>query len=239
MPVLEVPGGKDSVVFGEQIQTSWKLHDRIKLGAYVAFYNFRQPNAIAANQNGSLGSFGSGFGGSANTNVTGLIGGTRAYASKFGVLDAIARLDVDTGISRFPLMLLFDFAQNTKACENVSAFTAVGVTAPPCNPRQRHAYWSEIQFGRTQEQGDMRFGYTFIRIERDAVVAAFNFSDLRQPTNVANHRIEYFYQWNKNIQIGFTGLIGRQLGLVTAGTPSASVKERFLKRLQFDLIYKF
>ena len=239
MPVLEVSGGKDSAVFGEQIQTYWRLHDRIKLGANVAFYNYRQPNAIAANQNGSLGSFGAGFGGSANTNNFGLINGVRTFASKFGVLDAIARLDVDTGIGPFPVMLLFDFAQNTKACENVGAFVAAGVTPPACNPRQRHGYWAEVQFGRTQEQGDMRFGYTFIRIERDAVVAAFNFSDLRQPTNGANHRVEYYYQWNKNIQVGWTGLFGRQLGLVTAGTPPAPVKERFLKRLQFDLIYKF
>lgn len=239
MPVLEISGGKDSAVFGEQIQTYWKLHDRIKLGAYVAYYNYRQPNAIAANQNGGLGSFGSGFGGSTNTNNFGLINGVRTYVSKFGVLDTIARLDVDTGIGRFPLMLLFDFAQNTKACANISAFTAAGVTPPACNPRQRHGYWAEAQFGRTQERGDMRFGYTFIRIERDAVVAAFNFSDLRQPTNVANHRVEYYYQWNKNVQVGFTGLIGRQLGLVTAGTPPASVQERLLKRLQFDLIYKF
>jgi hypothetical protein len=70
--------------------------------------------------------------------------------------------------------------------------------------------------------------------ERDAVVSAFNFSDLRQATNVVNHRVEYFYQLNQNIQMGFTGLIGRQL--VTASSPTP---ERWLKRLQFDMIYKF
>ena len=78
-----------------------------------------------------------------------------------------------------------------------------------------------------------------IRIERDAVISAFNFSDLRQPTNVANHRMEVAYQAYGNITLSFTGLIGRQLGLVSSGTPPTPVAERYLMRLQFDLAYKF
>ena len=235
MPFNEVSSGPDSGIFGGQIQTVWKLHDRVKFGAYAAYYHYRNANSIAANQvgSGSTGTTGS-LSGNNDTNAFGLIGGTRQFASKFGILDAIARFDIDTGIDRFPMALLFDFTQNTRACANIGAFTAAGVTRPACNPRDRQAYWAEVQFGRTQEQGDMRFGYTFIRIEREAVVSAFNFSDIRQATNVANHRMDYLYQLNKNVQMGFTGLIGRQLVTSASATP-----ERFLKRLQFDLIYKF
>jgi hypothetical protein len=43
-----------------------------------------------------------------------------------------------------------------------------------------------------------------------------------------------FYQAYKNIQLGFTGLFGRPLNWHTAATP-----EPILKRLQFDVIYKF
>lgn len=235
--VAESSAGKDTAVFGEQVQTAFKLHDRVKLSAYGGFYNYRQPKAIAVAQvSGGLGSFNSGglFSGSTNTNLTATLpSGSKGYVSRFALLDAIARLDVNTGISRFPLMLLLDFVQNTRACGNQSAFT----TAPACNSKRRHGYWAEAQFGKTQEKGDIRFGYTFIRIERDAVVAAFNFSDLRQPTNVLDHRLEAYYQAYRNIQVGFTGLFGRQLGLVS-GT-SGPETEHFLRRLQFDLIYKF
>ena len=73
-------------------------------------------------------------------------------------------------------------------------------------------------------------------IEREAVMGAFNFSDLRQNSNVSQHRVEVFYQAYKNVQLAFTGLIGRPLNRhVAAGTPP----EPWLKRLQFDVIYKF
>ncbi|HEV2698547.1 MAG TPA: hypothetical protein VGU90_11190, partial [Terriglobales bacterium] len=77
-------------------------------------------------------------------------------------------------------------------------------------------------------------GYTFARIERDAVVAAFDFSDLRQATNVLEHRIEAYYQAYPHVQVGCTGLIGRQI--VTAQSLN---EERWLKRFQFDTIFAF
>ena len=227
-------------VFGGQIQSNWKLHDRLKFGAYAAYYHYRNPDQIAQNQVGSgPGTPTGALGGNNDTNYFGaLANGTRLFASQFGVVNAIARLDADTGISRLPLMLLFDYAQNTQACSNGAAFTSAGATAPFCDPRERHAYWSEVQFGRTQEQGDVRFGYTFMRIERDAVPSAFNFDDKRQATNVAQHRFEVFYQADKNITVGMTGFLGKQL--VTATSPTASVTpERYLRRFQFDFIYKF
>jgi hypothetical protein len=66
-------------------------------------------------------------------------------------------------------------------------------------------------------------------IEREAVMSAFNFSDLRQNSQVGQHRLELYYQALGNIQLGFTGLFGR---------PLAST-EPYLKRLQFDVVYKF
>jgi hypothetical protein len=88
--------------------------------------------------------------------------------------------------------------------------------------------------GQTKEPGDLNFGYTFIRLEREAVLAAFNFSDLRQPTNVVTHRLNTNYQLYKNVTVGYTLLVGR--ALQTATSPAL---EPWLKRMQFDLIYKF
>ena len=48
------------------------------------------------------------------------------------------------------------------------------------------------------------------------------------------HRIEAYYQAYPRVQIGVTGLIGRQI--VTAQSPT---EERWLKRWQFDTIFSF
>jgi hypothetical protein len=268
---------EDSSITGGQVQTGWRLGSRLKLLADVAYYDYKNPDRIAQNQNqgNGLASSGTstnlggtfGFGGSGNTNnfadvtwttVSGTTSTTtteRLFLSKFGILDAVVRADLDTGHARWPVYALFNYAQNTRACENVpfvtsqlqlaanlkanagdptGGNTAAPVTAPTCDARQRNAHWAEISAGRTTEKHDVRLAYTFIRIEKDAVVSAFNFSDLRQPTNNLNHRVEFFYLPYKNITLGFTGLIGRQI--VTAQSPT---EERWLKRLQFDMIYKF
>ena len=247
--MLEVSGGSDSYMYGGQVQTGFNLLPRVKLTADAAYYDFENADTIAQNQVNGSGANGSatqglptpanfggtfGFGGSNDTNNLGVINGKRFYASQFGIIDAIARLDFDTGLKRWPIYLLGDFAQNTRACDNIKVFFAAAVAAPACDSTQRHAYWGEAQFGQTKNKGDLRLGYTFMHIERDAVVAAFNFSDLRQPTNVAEHRIEAYYQAYPHVQVGFTGLIGRQL--VTA---QSLTEERWLKRFQFDTIFGF
>jgi hypothetical protein len=243
LPLLEVTNGSDSAIFGEQVQTGWNLGPRVKAIADVAYYDYKNPNTIAQNQTnangfatqgtatGQGGTFG--FSAATLTNSFGVIAGARQFGSKFGILDSIFQLDFDTGIKRFPLTTLFNFADNTRACENVSAFAAAGV-AIACNARDRQGYWAEAQFGQTKQKGDWRFGYTFTRIEREAVVSAFNASDIRQPTNVASNRIEAAYQAYSNVTLALTTYVGRPL--ITAQTPS---EERPLKRMQFDFNYKF
>jgi hypothetical protein len=247
--IFEVSAAPDTYMVGGQLQTGWTLLPRLKLTADGAYYSFANADSIAQNQvNGSGGNgfatsglptptgFGGnfGFGGSNNTNNFGTINGKRFYASQFGILDAIARLDFDTGAKRWPIYVLGDFAQNTQACDNLAVFIAAAVTPPTCDKHQRHAYWGEVQVGQNKNKGDLMLNYTFMRLERDAVLAAFNFSDLRQPTNVIENRLEAYYQAYSHVQVGVTGLIGRQL--VTAQSPTL---ERYLKRWQFDTIFSF
>lgn len=252
-PLFEVSGGPDTGLFGGQIQTGWRLGSRVKLTADTAFYNYTNADTIAQNQNTTLGTNNGyptsgvpnngggtfGFGTATLSNNFGVINGKRFFASKYAISDSILRADFDTGHARWPIYTLFDYAVNTEACSNMQIFAdavlAGGtVTTPTCDPHQRHAYWAEAQLGQTKNKHDFRFGYTFMRIERDAVVSAFDFSDIRQPTNVAQHRLEVFYQAYKNITLGYTGFFGRQL--VTAQSPA---EERLLKRFQFDTIFTF
>lgn len=161
------------------------------------------------------------------------------FASKFGLFDNLGKLDIDTGKARLPISFIGDYVQNTEACSNLANIIPVltkTATATykqtlnaPCNSHQRRGYWAEARVGRLQEKKDFQFGYTRIYIEREAVLGNFNYSELRQGTNVTQHRFDAFYQFDKNVQLGFAALIGR---------PLAS-SEPWLERLQFDTVYIF
>jgi hypothetical protein len=161
------------------------------------------------------------------------------FASNFGLFDNIARFDIDTGHARWPVTFIGDYVQNTEACGNLvnilpapantSTQTFKRTVNAACDPRQRRGYWAEGRLGRLQEKGDLQIGYTRIFLEREAVLGNFNYSEIRQGTNVTQHRIDSFYQFDRNVQLGFAALIGR---------PLAS-SEPWLTRLQFDVIYIF
>ncbi|HLW51666.1 MAG TPA: putative porin [Candidatus Angelobacter sp.] len=161
------------------------------------------------------------------------------FGSRFGLFDNIARLDVATGDPRMPLSFVGDFVQNTEACANLGHVApAPGATSTTtftqtmnagCDPHARRGYWGQMILGRLQQRGDWQTGYTRIMIEREAVLGGFNYSELRQSTNVTEHRFDAFYQADKNVQLGFTALVGRPL----------ATTEPWLARLQFDAIYIF
>jgi hypothetical protein len=223
-PVVEVSGSKDTFVYVGQFQSNFKLGSFVKLGTYIGYYNFQNTDALRAARAAAT------VGGSSNSNAAATTGSQ--YESKFGLFNAIARLDFKTPSARLPVWLLFDYVQNTRACDNLVNIALANRTA--CNSRDNSGYWAEIQFGRTAEKGDVNFGYAYIHLEREATIDAFNFSDLRAPTNIFNHRLIFNYQAYRNVQLGFTGLFGRPLVTATSGT-----RENILKRLQFDVVYKF
>jgi hypothetical protein len=140
--------------------------------------------------------------------------------------------------------LIGDYVQNTEACANLGNLRAAPAStstatysqafSTPCVANQRRAYWAEARFGRAQDKGDWQFAYTRMFIEREAVMSAFNASDIRQGSNTSQHRAEVFYQALPNIQLAFTGFLGRPLNLGSSKPP-----EDVLQRYQFDVIYKF
>jgi hypothetical protein len=255
-----------SITYGGQLQTTWRLAPRLTLSAYSAYYDFRGADAIAlalaraSNKNPQTPFSGalpltsgnpvqdSTYTTTATTIVTiggvtyptGVAGISNAqFASKFGLFDNIARLDVNTGHSRLPLSFIGDYVQNTEACGNLANIVAVPADTAtqtfkqtlnsPCNSHRRRGYWAEARLGRLQEKGDLQIGYTRIYIEREAVLGNFNYSEIRQGTNVTEHRVDAFYQFDRNVQLGFTALVGRPLGTT----------EPWLTRLQFDTVYIF
>ena len=161
------------------------------------------------------------------------------FGSKFALFDNLAKIDINTGHERLPLSFIGDYVQNTEACANLQNIVAAPANTAtqtfkqtlnaPCNSHQRRGYWAEARIGRLQQKNDFQFGYTRIFIEREAVLGNFNYSEIRQGTNVTEHRFDAFYQLDRSVQLGFAALVGR---------PLAST-EPWLTRLQFDTIYIF
>ncbi len=255
-----------AITYGGQVQTTWQLGPRVTLSAYTGYYDFRGSDSIAlALARASAKNPQTPFTGllplatgnpvqdsiytTTATNIVTIAGTTyptgvtsisnAQFASKFGLFDSIARLDIDTGHERLPLSFIGDYVQNTQACGNVNNLAAAPANTAtltykqtvnaPCNSHYRRGYWLEGTVGRLQKKGDFQFGYAHIYIEREAVLGNFNYSDIRQGTNVTQHRFTSFYQMDPSVQLGFTALVGRPLGTT----------EPWLTRLQFDSIYIF
>jgi hypothetical protein len=273
LPFAEVAGTTStdkriaqSVTYGGQLQTNWRLAPRVNLSAYAGYYDYTGADAIAiALAKASTKNPQTPFSGylpltsgnpvqdstyttTATTIVT--VDGTAyptgvssisnaQFGSKFQLFDTIARFDIDTGHPRIPISVLGDYVQNTDACGNLPNIAAVPANTAtttykltvnsPCNSHYRRGYWLEGNVGRLQKKGDLQFGYARIYIEREAVLGNFDYSDIRQGTNVTEHRFTSFYQFDKSVQLGFTALIGRPLGTT----------EPWLTRLQFDTVYIF
>ena len=240
----------NTMVYGEQLQTSWRLGSKIRWSAYTSFYDWKYADSVAfsvatmnnaAPDNGLLTLSSNGLQNSVATiTATNAVTGAKTitssqFASKFGILDSLAEFDVETPSERWPIVVVGDFAQNTRACENVRNIPLAAVYSTPCDTHARHAYWLEGRIGRTDRKGDWQFSYTRIVIEREAVMGAFNYSEIFPSDNVEIHRSEVMYQLFRNVTLQLNALIGRPLS--TAGSPVPV--EPLWKRLQFDVTYKF
>jgi hypothetical protein len=231
LPFNEASGGYDSFIFGGQLQTRWKLSDKALVGLYASGVNFNRADPIAVAIAGgtlrpSLAN--------SNTFRTNAAGNVIGYASKFAYLDLIGVLDYKWS-GRWPMMLMFNFVNNTRAATS-----------------ERSGYWAEIAFGQLKEKKDVQFGYSYVWIEKDAVIGAFNESDLSSSTNVKNHRVQFGYQSFSNVTLQWTMWLGKlddpfqNSSLVPSGIRSACTTAPFtgchdsqLNRMQFDIIYKF
>lgn len=85
------------------------------------------------------------------------------------------------------------------------------------------------------------FGYTFMRIEKDAVLTPFNMSDITQQSDMRGHRLQFSYAADPRVTFTVTGIVTeRPTGLLGAfaTTPPGS-SNRATTRLQFDTTFKF
>jgi uncharacterized coiled-coil protein SlyX len=159
-------------------------------------------------------------------------------ASGFNLVDLLARLELKHS-KRFPVTILVDFVTNTQTHDVVVAGpTGADVLLPN---HENNGFWGEIQVGKTKDRGDIQFGYTFMRIEKDAVLTPFNMSDVTQQSDMRGHRLQFSYAADPRVTFTVTGIVTqRPNGLLGpfATTPVGS-SNRATTRLQFDTVLKF
>jgi Skp family chaperone for outer membrane proteins len=168
---------------------------------------------------------------------------TPHFLSHFLYSDVILNNQFKTGIPRLPVNLLLEFEENLNAAahplDTKGKATGFG--------KQNKGYGVDFSLGQTQKKNDVQFGYSWWRIEQDAIIASFGESDQRAPTNILQNRVYALWKMQRNVLAQYTMWFGRTLNTdlennaATAGKTisTAGAKEPTLKRQQFDLIYTF
>ncbi|HBB89158.1 MAG TPA: hypothetical protein DC047_16250 [Blastocatellia bacterium] len=261
-------GGRDLALFGAQARARFEPNEKVALNLSVAdlFYSgtqFITPVQVFGNQlqlpvtftipangatpaqtittqvsiprellvagNGNLGIT------NASNNATNRDG---HLSSGFNLVDMMARLELKNS-KRFPVAIVLDFVTNTQAHDVVVAGpTGADVLLPN---HENNGFWGEIQVGKTKDRGDVQFGYTFLRVEKDAVLTPFNFSDVTQQSDMRAHRLQFSYAADPRVTFTVTGIVTERLnGLLGpfAATPAGS-SNRATTRVQFDTVLKF
>jgi len=159
-------------------------------------------------------------------------------ASGYNLVDMLARLELKHS-KRWPVTLLMNFVANTQAHDVVTAGPGGTDLLLPNN--ENHGFWGEIQVGSSKARGDTQFGYTFLRVEKDAVLTPFNFSDVTQQSDMRGHRFLFAYTADPRVTFNVIGIVTQRLnGLLGpfVATPPGSLN-RSTFRLQFDTVLKF
>ena len=159
-------------------------------------------------------------------------------SSGYNLVDLIGRLDLNYN-DHWPISFIFNFVHNTQVHDVVLA--GPGGTNRILPNNEDNGYWAEIQAGRSKERGDWLFNYTFLRIEKDAVLTPFNFSDIEQRSDTRVHRFIVSYTVDPRVLLSLTTFVNqRPNGLlgVFGQTPLGSLNGA-TTRVQFDTIFRF
>jgi hypothetical protein len=167
--------------------------------------------------------------------------GVAHFRSEFNYADFILNNQIKTGHDRWPVNVLLEFEDNLGAADHPLSSTGAVLTGLG---KQNHAYMADVSLGQQKNKGDLQVGYAWQRQEQESVIASFNESDQRAPTNILQHRIYALYRMRSNTTASFTLWHGRTLNsalvnAVRGPGVAAGTQEPYLNRYQFDLIYSF
>jgi hypothetical protein len=113
--------------------------------------------------------------------------------SDFNLVDVIAEVELDTGRDGYPFRVLVDVVRNTKAVSDLDT-----------------GLWFEAEYGGSRVPGSYTMGYTYGRIEQDAVLSPFMFSDV-PGSNLQLHMVNLAYVPLSNLTLDLTLHFTKQL----------------------------
>ena len=119
-------------------------------------------------------------------NIIGLV-------SDFNMVDTIVQAEFDTGREHYPLRVLGEYLKNTRAATD-----------------QDTGMWLEAEYGGSGETGTYELGYTIGRIEQEAALSPFVFSDM-PGTTLWLHMFPIAYVPVPNLTLALTMHISRRL----------------------------
>jgi hypothetical protein len=159
-------------------------------------------------------------------------------ASGFNLVDLLARLELKHS-KRWPVTVLLNLVTNTQTHDVVTA--GPGGADLILSNDENNGFWGEVQIGQTKARGDVQFGYTFMRIEKDAVLTPFNMSDITQQSDMRGHRLVFSIAADPRVTFTVTGIVTqRPNGLLGPfGTTPPGSFNLPTKRLQLDTVIKF
>ncbi|HXQ72140.1 MAG TPA: putative porin [Pyrinomonadaceae bacterium] len=259
LPFNEAPAGKDGMLYGGQLQTDWKFGENSKADLNAGYYSWNHADlvlsglgaattqvnggisnsaAVTGGQNGDLGT----------TNriirdpITGQIkldatGKPIGFVANFNLFDVLGnyvwRVSPET-----PVRFTFDYVRNLSRRidnENNGYWASIEVHRTKCQwNKGRWAKQNDDNCDELSKRGDLLLGYTFTRIQQDAVLVPFNFSDILA-SNSRVHIPTIAYVPHENVVLQWTGLFSQRANKIFPLSPV----NRWLNRMQFDVIYKF
>jgi hypothetical protein len=202
----EVAADEDSFLFAYAGQAGFTA-GRHSVQVQVADYLFHNPDqiAVALHERTEIRT--------QNTNALrhDAAGDVVGYVSGFNVVDTIAQATFNTGREQYPLVATADFAMNTRAATE-----------------DDQGLWLVAAYGRAATPRTYQATYTYARIEQDAVVSAFNFSDMVPATNVVMNMTTFSYMPRNRVNLDFIAILTRLL------EPPPMQPNPLLTRIQID-----
>jgi hypothetical protein len=208
-PLNEVPGGDDAFMFAEQVQAGMSI-GKHQVQASLASYAFQQIDqlAVALSRADVIAVF-------TNAPTRGSDGAIDGFLSDFHVLDLIGQATLATGRAQYPVNVLAEWAYNTRAATDEDT-----------------AFWIVGGIGRAAAPQTASVSYTYTRIERDAVISAFRFSDM-PGTNIIGQMLAASYMPANRINLDVAFIFTKALE-APAVLPNST-----LTRVQIDARFSF
>ncbi len=210
-PINEVGAGEDAFMFGEYVQAGFGARGHA-VQVSIADYVFSSPDqiAVALDQRAVIRTQ------STNALRRDPAGRVIGYQSGFNLVDLIGQVTFNTGRPQYPFAALADVVVNTRAAGSDNS----GV-------------WIAGSYGRATTVKTYAATYTFARVERDAVVSAYNFSDMSPATNVVMNMATFSYMPKNRVNLDFIAILTRRID-VPMGEGNS-----LLKRIQVDARVSF